>query len=219
MTRILVTICLLLAGVVQAGESLYMELKSESGDVLPYAVHLPDSFDTSQTYPVLIGPGDGIEGADPGFYWQSDAHSHDWIIVDAQLWENETMAGLDEILDAVGKKYNVEGNKFHAVCWSANSAGVFDLIIEHSSRFHSITGMAGNPRNLSRADIAALNDVKVQFVVGENDSYWLKSAQKAHQKLTDGGVNSVFEIVPDAPHVMVDLIGKPFIQKLQKLRK
>jgi len=218
MIRLIAAVLVFISASAQAGETLYEKLETSSGASLRYAVHLPDGFDQDKSYPVLIGPGDGIEGQDAGFYWQSDPYTHGWVIVDAQLWESDTRSGLDELLDSVLERYKVEGGKFHAVCWSANSAGIFELVINHSSRFHSITGMAGNPRNLSDMDIDALQAVKVQFVVGENDSYWQKSAQKAHKQLQAGGVNSVLEIVPDAPHVMVDLIGKPFMQRLEKLR-
>ena len=36
-------------------------------------------------------------------------NSHGWIIVDAQLWENNTRRGLDELLDTVKEDYDVEG--------------------------------------------------------------------------------------------------------------
>ena len=78
--------------------------------------------------------------------------------------------------------------------------------------------LAGNPAGVSGSDLAALQSVKVQFVVGENDTYWQRSARDAHEKLVAGGVNSVFEIVPNGEHVMTNLIGEPFIQKLEKLR-
>ena len=55
-------------------------------------------------------------------------------------------------------------------------------------------------------------------VVGENDSYWQTSARDAHNKLTAGGVDLVFEIVPNGEHVMTNLIGVGFMQKLEKLR-
>ena len=56
--------------------------------------------------------------------------------------------------------------------WSANS-GVFKLAIRYADRFHSITGIAGNPRDLSEEDIAALKKMKSnKFVVGEKDIYW-----------------------------------------------
>lgn len=201
-----------------AGKTLYKWITSSSGEKIPYSVHLPDNFDVTKSYPTLVGPGDGTEGSEAGFYWKSDPYSHNWIIVDAQIWESKTKTNLDAILDAVLKEYNVEGNKFHAVCWSANSAGIFRLVTDHAKRFHSITGMAGNPGSVNKSDIKALKKVKVQFVVGENDSYWLKSARKAHQKLSAGGVNSVLEVVPNAPHVMKELVGSGFMKKLEKLR-
>ena len=199
------------------GKTIYRHIES-SGESIPYAIHLPPDFDAANSYPVLIGPGDGEEGADPGFYWQTEPHIAGWIIVDAQIWDSATDRSLDALLDAVSAEVNVEGEKFHAVCWSANSAGIFRLITDHSERFHSITGMAGNPGRVSSSDIAALQSVKVQFVVGENDTYWQRSAKDAHDKLLAGDVDSVFEIVPNGEHVMTNLIGEPFIAKLEKLR-
>ena len=138
--------------------------------------------------------------------------------MDAQIWDSGTKREFDALLDAVLAEFNVEGEKFHSVCWSANSAGIFRLVTDHAQRFHSITGMAGNPGGVSKSDIEALQSVKVQFVVGENDSYWQRSARDAHEKLLAGGVDSVFEIVPNGEHVMTDLIGAGFVQKLEKLR-
>lgn len=198
--------------------TIYGEATTPSGDVLPYAVHMPNGFDPDKDYPVLIGPGDGVDGADPGFYWSSDPYSHGWIIVDAQIWDPDTQRNIDTLLDAVLADYNVEGDKFHAVCWSANSAGIFRLVTDNAARFHSITGMAGNPAGVSKNDIEALQNVKVQFVVGENDPYWQRSARSAHGKLTSGGVDSVFELVPNGEHVMTNLVGKGFMQRLEKLR-
>ena len=206
------------AAVAEDGVSLYGHVETAGGKTLPYAVHLPPEYDADQDYPVLIGPGDGEKGSDPGYYWQTDPNIPGWIIVDAQLWDSETAPNIELILDAVNDAYNVEGDKFHAVCWSANSAGIFRLITAHADRFHSITGMAGNPGGVSDSDIDALQPVKVQFVVGENDTYWLRSARDAYEKLVAGGVDSVFEVVPNGEHVMTNLIGAPFIEKLEKLR-
>jgi hypothetical protein len=111
------------------GETLYRHVTLKSGESIPYAVHLPQKFDTDVSYPVLLGPGD-----------------------------------------------------------------------------------------VTSDDILALQPVKVQFVVGENDPYWQRSARDAHDKLVAGGVDSVFEVVPNGEHVMTELIGSGFMQKLEKLR-
>ena len=63
-----------------------------------------------------------------------------------------------------------------------------------------------------------LQDLEIQFVVGENDEYWQRSARKAHKELKETGVNSVLEIVPDGEHVMTELVGAGLMQKLEKLR-
>ncbi len=173
------------------GETLYRHVTLMSGESIPYAVHLPQDFDADVSYPVLLGPGDGEEGTEAGFYWRTEPNSNGWIIVDAQLWESDTKDSIDALLDAVLAEFKVEGGKFHAVCWSANSAGIFELITDHAQRFHSITGMAGNPRDVT---------------------------SNAHDKLVAGGVDSVFEVVPNGEHVMTELIGSGFMQKLEKLR-
>ena len=72
----------LISAPAHAGASLYESLELGSGG-LPYAVHLPDGFDESKTYPVLVGPGNAEKDVDAGFYWKTDIYSHGWIIVDA----------------------------------------------------------------------------------------------------------------------------------------
>ena len=202
----------------RAGTTRYETLQVTSGDQIPYAVHLPNGFDKSKVYPVLVGPGDAEKGKEAGYYWQSDMYSHGWIIVDAQIWSKQTEDSLDELLDELLRRYKVEGDKFHTVCWSANSAGIFDLAIRYADRFYSIAGMAGNPRNLSKEGIAELKKMKVQFVVGENDPYWQRSARDAHEKLKAAGVATSLEIVPNGEHVMTELIGKGFMQRMERMR-
>ena len=202
----------------QAGQTQYNVLETASGKQIPYAVHLPDGFDPTKTYPVLIGPGEGIEGEDPGFYWKTDPYSHNWIIVDAPLWKTESSKHIDELLNQLLQDHQVEGRKFHAVCWSANSAGIFQLVVNNADLFHSITGMAGNPSRISDADISQYGKLNVQFVVGENDIYWQKTAQDSYKRLFDAGVNATIEIVPNGEHVMKNLIGLGFMQRMDAIR-
>ena len=100
----------------------------------------------------------------------------------------------------------------------AKSAGIFDLAMANADRFHSITGLAGDPGSLNDDRIAALKKMKVQFVVGENDSYCRKAAEDDHKKLKAGGVETYLEIIPKGGHILKDLIGGGFISRLEKLR-
>lgn len=202
----------------QFGKTIYSEISLSTGKPVPFAVHLPKDFDSSKTYPVLVGPGDAVEGSTPGYYWQHNTHDLGWIIVDTKLWEASLAAELDLLLDKIQAEYNVEGGKFHAACWSGNSAGVFNTVIKNAGRFHSITGMAGNPRALSPDDIKQLKHTKVQFVVGEKDPYWKKAAEKAHTQLKAGGIDTSLEIIPNGEHVLTPLIGAGFIERLNRLR-
>jgi hypothetical protein len=198
-------------------ETVYAEFEASNG-VIRYAVHLPVNFDPAISYPVLVGPGDGISGADKGFYWNSERRSTDWIIVDAPLWKTETAVNIEALLDHLLRDYSVEGRKFHLACWSANSAGIFDIAISRPDRFHSITAMAGNPSRLRDSDVMDLRKMKVQFIVGEKDTYWKNAAIGSHKILVDGGVLATIEIIPDGEHVMRDLVGPAFMQILNNVR-
>ncbi|MCH8139090.1 MAG: hypothetical protein IH926_09105, partial [Proteobacteria bacterium] len=85
--RFIVTLVLLAPVSVSAGDgqTLYRQVATMSGESIPYAVHLPPAYDAEASYPVLIGPGDGEDGAEAGFYWRTEPHIDGWIIVDGPL--------------------------------------------------------------------------------------------------------------------------------------
>ena len=144
-------------------KTVYKQFNSSDGIIIPYSVHLPPDYDPAKTFAVLIGPGDGVEKEDPGFYWRTAPYQKGWIIVDTQLWEDFMDIHLNSLLDQILKEFKVEGNKFHTVCWSANSAGIFNLAIAHADRFHSITGMAGNPSKLNECSEMDLIQSSCQY--------------------------------------------------------
>ena len=216
---VLLFLTLVTTSALAQSETLYKQIKIADGSTIPYAVHLPPDFDPVKTYPVLIGPGDAAKEEPAGFYWRTEPYQKGWIIVDTPLWEDFMKKHLGAVLDQIQKEYKVEGNKFHTVCWSANSAGIFDLAMANADRFHSITGMAGDPGKLNEDKIASLKKMKVQFVVGENDSYWRRAAEEDHKKLKAAGVETYLEIIPKGGHILRDLIGGGFISRLEKLRQ
>ena len=109
-----------------------------------YAVQLPEDFDLSKTYPVLVGPSE-VKGDDTqSFYWRNVKDTKGWILVDYKIYGASNRAGeIQALLEHLKATYKVLNNKFHTVCFSANSAGIFDLVMAIPEYFAGITGMAG----------------------------------------------------------------------------
>jgi predicted peptidase len=201
-----------------AGKREFAEFEFE-GKKLKYAIQLPDNYDSSKTYPVLVGPSEVKGKGDQSFYWKGTKDTYGWILVDYRIY-NATRR-VDEVkvfLDHLKSEYNVEGNKFHLVCFSANSSGIFSLAMAIPEYIEGITGMAGNPGTTNETQLSKLTGVKVQFVVGDKDTYWMNAAKQRHAILKKIGVDSSIEIIKNGPHVMGDLVGKGFLERANRLR-
>ena len=216
---ILLIVILSLIGTHLFGQQKMQTFKYDGKD-LSYTVHLPNDFDSAKTYPVLVGPSKADSVNDESFYWQGTKDAQGWILIGYRIYgASRRTREIKALLNHLKTTYNVEGNKFHTVCFSANSAGIFDLVMEMPNYFAGITGMAGNPNNNNKSRLKQLKGVKVQFVVGDKDSYWMGSAQKSHQLLQELGIESSIEIIKNGRHVMKSLIGKGFLDRAERLRK
>ncbi len=185
------------------------------GKKLKYAIQLPKDFKPEKTYPVMIGPSE-VEGKDvQSFYWRNAPDTYGWIVVDFRMSRKESLVGLMEHLKS---QYKVEGNKFHAACFSANSSGIFELIMQVPEYFAGINGIAGNPGTTDKNKLKRLKGVKVQFIVGDKDPYWKKAAEGRHAILQEIGVESSIDIIKNGPHVLQKLVGKGFLEKANRLR-
>ena len=78
--------------------------------------------------------------------------------------------------------------------------------------------MAGNPGTTNKDELAKLKGVKVQFIVGDKDAYWMSSAKKRHQLLLEVGVDSQLEIIKNGKHVLTELIGQGFLERAARLK-
>lgn len=190
-----------------------------AGKEIIYGIQLPNDFNPSRTYPVAIGPSEVQSSDDQSFYWRGTKNTYGWILVDFTIYESFRKQGqLEALMKHLRSEYQVEGNKFHTICFSANSGRIFDLVMAMPEHFHSITGMAGNPGTTDQGKLSALKGVKVSFVVGDKDRYWMNAATDRHQRLLDAGVDSRIEIIKNGPHVLRQLIGKGTLERMDKLR-
>lgn len=190
-----------------------------NGKSYTYAIQLPKGYDASKEYPVLIGPSE-VEGENiDSFYWKGVKDTEGWILVSYPIYTaTKRIDEIKALLEHLKSTYNIEGNKFHTVCYSANSASIFDLVIAIPGYFPGITGMAGNPGTTNKEQLKKLKGVKVQFVVGDKDTYWMNSAKSRHQLLLELGVESTLEIIKNGRHIMTLLVGKGFLEKATRLR-
>ena len=203
------------------GDKHFATLDVGGGRSLSFAYHLPDNYDPEVAYPVLIGPGEGIEGSDDSYYWQQgDPSAHGWIIVESMAFlGRDPVETTRKLLDHLSETFNVEGGKFHVVGWSANSGGSFRVAFALASRFHSVTGVPGHPRGANlEALVPALKALKFQFLVGEHDPGWLRPARQAHKQLQDLGLDSRLEIIEGAGHVIEEIRGRAFMQRMDQMR-
>jgi len=192
-----------------SGETV--KISGVRGD-LELSVQLPPNFDAAKAYSVLVGPGD--------YYWQDQPPRAGWILV-----TGEAFFGPDRIENAkrtlawLRGRYKIQGDRFHIAGWSANSAGVFEIAMTYSKDFHSVTGIAGMPGGGSESKLAALQGTRVQFIVGENDAYWRRGSEDWHKKMKKVGIASTLEIIPNGAHVMPEISGAPFFERMNRLVK
>lgn len=191
-----------------------------NGNELPYAYTLPTNFDANKTYPVLIGPGDTHAGSEASFFWRTNLpESLDWILVESTVFfENNDKVLMAKLLDHLQKKFKVEGNKFHTVGFSANSSKIFKTAMSLADRFASITGIPGHPTSRNPGELKQLKNTKIHFIVGENDGYWRRESERAHKQLKELGIETVLDIIPNGGHVLTDLIGAGFLEKMERMR-
>lgn len=198
----------------------FEEVKLSNGRSLKYAIHLPEEYDGSKAYPTIIGPGDGIKGDSPSYYWHGTPSKYGWIIVETPAhFQSNAVDKMSQLMDHLNENYNVEGDKFHMVGFSANSANSFNVGIALADRFHSLVGVAGFPRkNPTGADLERVKNTKFYFIVGDRDRYWMNASKKAHAYLLEHGISSTMEIIKNGPHVLKQIDGQPFIDLMERMR-
>lgn len=194
-----------------------ISLKTESGEKVQFILHLPASYDISKDYPVAVGPSE-LESLEGSYYWEDFETNDSWILIDAPIYKGVgQVESLNAIRDYLQTNYSIEGSKFHAVCFSANSSPVFKLVMAAPELFHSVTGMPAGV-SASQNDFKKLQKVKVQLLVGQDDGYWLRSSKSLQTKFEDLGIDSRLEIFPNVGHFLLNLRGQPLLNRLNNLR-
>ncbi|MEK6154561.1 hypothetical protein WIW50_14925 [Flavobacteriaceae bacterium 3-367] len=182
---------------------------------LRYAYTLPDDYDPHKAYPVLIAPGMGRDDTTVNLFFGPRPEQHGWILIESVALIRGAKV-MQALLDELKRNYTIEG--FHFLGYSANSAGEFDIAMELASEFTSVTGLPGHPRTTDSKKLQRLKSLKIQFIVGENDSWWKKQALNSQKTLESLGVDVRLQIVKDGGHILRHYAGAPLFKILNTLR-
>ncbi|WP_262694757.1 alpha/beta hydrolase family protein [Kordiimonas aquimaris] len=181
--------------------------ETPQGKQIMIKYHLPDHFDQQASYPVMITPGN--------FFLKNDPALHGWVMIEAFF--GKTGFNNDDIRSVINHLHeliDVRNDKLHMMSYSANSGVMFRVAAAFPNDFAGLLTIPGHPRN--RGQFEKLKDMRIRFIVGERDSYWLKEAQKAHDTFKNMGTDTELEIVDNGGHVLEKLAGKPLYDRINR---
>jgi predicted peptidase len=186
--------------------------------VIEYALVLPDNFDETKTYPVLLAlpPGDQSKRIVEGqlrVFWEAEAKKRGWVVISPAAPEGTTFYNGAEkellgLLDEVAKTVRFEGGKVHLAGVSNGGASAYRMITEHPERFLSMIVLPGVPPDArALGKLGQLKGISVTAFVGEEDPDWVRGSRATKQKLDALGIENTLTIVPGQSHaVKVDPI-------------
>lgn len=202
-------------------ERNYFTLKLTDGTELPFSVDLPVGYEPARSYPVLIAPGHGkkVEGNWGGLFWGEDTSQRGWISVESPAFLlADPIGSTSQLLDEVARRYRVEGGKFHFACYGPSSGPAFGAAMTYPERVKSLSALPGFPVTDKQDELRKLHGVRVSFIVGQDDPIWKPEVEVAHGRLRTLGVDAYLEVVPDAGHLLQEMFGGEFAERLQLLR-
>ncbi len=184
-----------------------------NGHTIDYALVLPDHFDKTKPYPVLLAlpPGDqsrGLVEAGLHLYWEAEAKRRGWVVISPAAPKGESFyTGLDvelpSLLDEVAKTVLFEGGKVHLVGVSNGGLSAYRVITEFPDRFLSLTVLPGIPPDARAfAALDRLQGIPVAAFAGGEDAEWVRGSREAKQELDRLGIQNTLTIVPGEGHVI-----------------
>jgi predicted esterase len=206
----------------------FRELRTAEGR-LRYALALPDGFDASLTYPVLLAfpPGPQTEPmVDAGFdrYWGRQASRRGWIVVspaapDGQVFHRGGDTLIPTLLDTIASEFQIEGGRFHVAGWSNGGRTAFRVALDFPSQVQSLVVLPGGPATESDIDrLARLDGIAVRMYAGGRDTNWVRVMQDTEQQLKTLGVSVETTVLPGEGHVPPSLDGEPIMTLLEGIR-
>jgi poly(3-hydroxybutyrate) depolymerase len=186
---------------------------THDGHTLDYVLLLPQNFDKSKPYPVLLAlpPGDQsrqlVEAA-LQLYWEDEASKRGWVVVspaapDGASFDGGLASELPPLLDEIAKTVTFEGGKTHLAGVSNGGRSAYRLATAYPDRFLSLTVLPGiPPDDETTAALARLKGIPVAAFAGADDAEWSAGSRETKAKLDRLGIENTLEIVAGESHVI-----------------
>ena len=208
------------------------KLKTMDGKSLEYALVLPDGFDESEIYPVLLaitGGAQDREAVDWGIqqFWGAEAARRGWIVIspiapDGELFFRGGQRYIPELLDHIQRRFNVEGGRLHLAGRGSGGIAAFTIALDSPGHFQTLTTLPGNPVSQEELErIGRLKDLRINILLGEKeDRVWGEGAKLVVEKLKaiDADADARFGIIWGEDHSLPSMRNGGLIDFIDALR-
>jgi pimeloyl-ACP methyl ester carboxylesterase len=213
MLRIFAMIFLLWLPATTFPQAVQFHRLTHNGKVLEYALILPDHFNRTTTYPVLLAlpPGDQSKQLVMNglhLYWEPQAKKRGWVVIspaapEGMIFYTGAENEIPNLLDEVSKSVKFEGNKAHLAGLSNGGRSAYRVVTEYPELFLSLTVLPGVPPDARAVNaLGRIKGIPVAAFVGEQDSEWVRDSRNTKRKLDALGIENTLVVVPGAGHVI-----------------
>ncbi len=209
-------------------EGEWITLPSEPWQTpIAYRMQLPDGFDESKEFSVLIllPPGkqdEAMVDAAWDAYVQSVFASRGWAVVcpaapAEEPWSERNAREFDRLLMEVGQRVRVKGGKFHFAGVSAGGRSILQLALLLPERCETVTVLPGYIEPDTKFESPPT--VPLRMFVGEKDEPWKTRTQATSDAWrTAGGVAEV-EVLAGQEHMLKSLSPRRLLDSIEKTSK
>lgn len=211
MQRLLVSFLFVIILSMSIAEVTVETFNSTDGTSFRYTLLLPDDFDSSQSYPILLAlpPGNqSLRMVDAGLGYWFGGEQLGWIIISPEAPNGKSFYSgsevyIPELLDELATKMNFENDTVHLAGISNGGRSIFRLALDYTERFSSILAIPGFPPEESDLELLPrLKGYNIVMYAGEEDSFWVEKMLETKQILKAFGIKVKTNIEPNQGHVM-----------------
>lgn len=186
------------------------------GEVVEYALVLPDGFQAAREYPVILAfPGgrQSLRGALGTLerFWESEAAKRGYIVISpaappGQPYFGEGALLIPEFVGHIAAAYRIAGERLHVGGHSNGGISAFRVAGLYPDLFGAITVFAGFPEEKEDFDrLINVTHLPVTMFVGNGDLYWKEGMIRVRDRLCALGNDVYLEIIPRNGHLLPDL--------------